>query len=311
MCCLRFFAFLSRCSFFSWHLFSQSCPSLSISPLPGLLFLHHLDSPCHTLANYIPGPKPLPPSCLPSSALLTTPPVPLTAPYQSLTGYSGNGSSILSEPLLTGTRAASFSGRLPSSGGSMTCPFPPGLRKYPQDSSSSSSGIGSGAGGLGGIGTRAFSSSSTSLGSASSQTKALLASLGAEALLLSNTLRQRRLLNAASMQSNGRSASSSPATSPTSATHSSNSSSSAASPSPSPLTSPSPSTASASSTSNASPFPSLSLSSLGLKGSSGNGGGNGGGEGGGRSVKFSVSSMGLYKEARPKPLRKAASSEAE
>ncbi|XP_062386933.1 SRC kinase signaling inhibitor 1 [Sardina pilchardus] len=118
------------------------------------------------------------------------------------------GGSFLTDPLLTGTRAASFSGRLPSSGGSgpTVALFAPGLRKYPQDGSGSSGGGGD---------LPSFSASS-------SQARALLASLGAEALLLSSTLRQHRLLHpTATAQTNGRSASSpSPTTSPTSVGHS-------------------------------------------------------------------------------------------
>ncbi|KAJ7992388.1 hypothetical protein DPEC_G00278000 [Dallia pectoralis] len=132
------------------------------------------------------------------------------------------------EPLLLGTRAASFSGRLPSSS-TTSAVFAPGLRKYPQEGALSS------------------------LTASSSQAKALLASLSAsslsaEALLLSSTFRQHRLLReqqrASSMTlPNGRSTNSSAASS----------------------TSTSPTTPTPNSPSSPSPLTSLTLSSLGLK----------------------------------------------
>ncbi|XP_028979477.2 SRC kinase signaling inhibitor 1 isoform X4 [Esox lucius] len=137
------------------------------------------------------------------------------------------------EPLLLGTRAASFSGRLPSSS-STSAVFAPGLRKYPQEGALSS------------------------LTASSSQAKALLASLSAsslsaEALLLSSTFRQHRLLREQQRASslnlpNGRSSSST--------TNSSAASSTSTSPT-TPTTSSSPSSPS--------PLTSLTLSSLGLK----------------------------------------------
>ncbi|XP_067088840.1 SRC kinase signaling inhibitor 1 [Osmerus mordax] len=144
---------------------------------------------------------------------------------------SGYGSV---EPLLSNTRAASFSGRLPSN----SAVFAPGLRKYPQEGALSS------------------------LTASSNQAKALLASLSAsslsasglsaEALLLSSTFRHHRLLRENRTSStplplpNGRPSSSSTATSSTSSTSPTSPTLSLSPSSPTPLTS-------------------LSLSSLGLK----------------------------------------------
>ncbi|XP_052346874.1 SRC kinase signaling inhibitor 1 isoform X4 [Oncorhynchus keta] len=143
----------------------------------------------------------------------------------------GNSSSSI-EPLLSGTKAASFSGRLSSSSSASTV-FAPGLRKYPQEGALSS------------------------LTASSSQAKALLASLSAsslsaEALLLSSTFRQHRLLREQQRASslplpNGRSSNSTT----TSTTPSSSSTS------PTSTTSSSPSSPTA--------LTSLNLSSVGLK----------------------------------------------
>ncbi|XP_064862801.1 uncharacterized protein LOC135563646 [Oncorhynchus nerka] len=148
----------------------------------------------------------------------------------------GNSSSSI-EPLLSGTKAASFSGRLSSSSSASTV-FAPGLRKYPQEGALSS------------------------LTASSSQAKALLASLSAsslsasslsaEALLLSSTFRQHRLLREQQRASslplpNGRSSN----TTTTSTTPSSSSTS------PTSTTSSSPSSPTA--------LTSLNLSSVGLK----------------------------------------------
>ncbi|CAB1341737.1 unnamed protein product [Coregonus sp. 'balchen'] len=148
----------------------------------------------------------------------------------------GNSSSSI-KPLLSGTKADSFSGRLPSSS-SASAVFAPGLRKYPQEGALSS------------------------LTASSSQAKALLASLSAsslsaEALLLSSTFRQHRLLREQQRASslplpNGRSSNS---TTTSTTTSSSSSSTSPTSTTPTPTPSPSSPT----------PLTSLNLSSLGLK----------------------------------------------
>ncbi|XP_055753073.1 sickle tail protein homolog [Salvelinus fontinalis] len=148
----------------------------------------------------------------------------------------GNSSSSI-EPLLSGTKAASFSGRLSSSSSASTV-FAPGLRKYPQEGALSS------------------------LTASSSQAKALLASLSAsslsaEALLLSSTFRQHRLLREQQRASslplpNGRSSNS---TTTSTTTSSSSSSTSPTSTTSTPSSSPSSPTA----------LTSLNLSSVGLK----------------------------------------------
>ncbi|XP_029615864.1 SRC kinase signaling inhibitor 1 isoform X2 [Salmo trutta] len=151
----------------------------------------------------------------------------------------GNSSSSI-EPLLSGTKAASFSGRLSSSSSASTV-FAPGLRKYPQEGALSS------------------------LTASSSQAKALLASLSAsslsaEALLLSSTFRQHRLLREQQRASslplpNGRSSNS---TTTSTTTSSSSSSTSPTSTTSTPSSSPSSPT----------PLTSLNLSSVWLKPSS-------------------------------------------
>ncbi|XP_064843372.1 uncharacterized protein LOC135554868 [Oncorhynchus masou masou] len=152
----------------------------------------------------------------------------------TLTLAHGNSSSSI-EPLLSGTKAASFSGRLSSSSSASTV-FAPGLRKYPQEGALSS------------------------LTASSSQAKALLASLSAsslsasslsaEALLLSSTFRQHRLLREqqrASSLPNGRSSNSTTTSTTTSSSSTSSTSTTSSSPSsPTALTS-------------------LNLSSVGLK----------------------------------------------
>ncbi|XP_071262172.1 SRC kinase signaling inhibitor 1-like isoform X2 [Salvelinus alpinus] len=179
----------------------------------------------------------------------------------------GNSSSSI-EPLLSGTKAASFSGRLSSSSASTV--FAPGLRKYPQEGALSS------------------------LTASSSQAKALLASLSAsslsasslsaEALLLSSTFRQHRLLReqqrASSLPlSNGRSSNSNNTSTTTSSSSSSTSPTSTTS---TPSSSPSSPT----------PLTSLNLSSVGLKPS-------------GRSLQCSSSNS--YKERGSKTLLKPVS----
>eukprot|EP00063_Salmo_salar_P073733 XP_014048568.1 PREDICTED: SRC kinase signaling inhibitor 1-like isoform X8 [Salmo salar] len=151
----------------------------------------------------------------------------------------GNSSSSI-EPLLSGTKAASFSGRLSSSSSASTV-FAPGLRKYPQEGALSS------------------------LTASSSQAKALLASLSAsslsaEALLLSSTFRQHRLLREQQRASslplpNGRSSNS---TTTSTTTSSSSSSTSPTSTTSTPSSSPSSPT----------PLTSLNLSPVGLNPSS-------------------------------------------
>ncbi|XP_029582775.1 SRC kinase signaling inhibitor 1-like [Salmo trutta] len=153
----------------------------------------------------------------------------------------GNSSSSI-EPLLSGTKAASFSGRLSSSSSASTV-FAPGLRKYPQEGALSS------------------------LTASSSQAKALLASLSAsslsaEALLLSSTFRQHRLLREQQRASslplpNGRSSNSNSTTTSTT-TSSSSSSTSPTSTTSTPSSSPSSPT----------PLTSLNLSPMGLNPSS-------------------------------------------
>uniref|UniRef100_A0A8C8HBY6 Actin interacting protein 3-like C-terminal domain-containing protein n=1 Tax=Oncorhynchus tshawytscha TaxID=74940 RepID=A0A8C8HBY6_ONCTS len=178
------------------------------------------------------------------------------------------------EPLLSGTKAASFSGRLSSSSSASTV-FAPGLRKYPQEGALSS------------------------LTVSSSQAKALLASLSAsslsaaslsasslsaEALLLSSTFRQHRLLREQQRASslplpNGRSSNS---TTTSTTTSSSSSSTSPTSTTSTPSSSPSSPT----------PLTSLNLSSMGLKPS-------------GRSLQYSGSNS--YKERGSKTLPKPVS----
>ncbi|XP_064843638.1 uncharacterized protein LOC135555254 [Oncorhynchus masou masou] len=185
----------------------------------------------------------------------------------------GNSSSSI-EPLLSGTKAASFSGRLSSSSSASTV-FAPGLRKYPQEGALSS------------------------LTVSSSQAKALLASLSAsslsaaslsasslsaEALLLSSTFRQHRLLREQQRASslplpNGRSSNS---TTTSTTTSSSSSSTSPTSTTSTPSSSPSSPT----------PLTSLNLSSMGLKPS-------------GRSLQYSGSNS--YKERGSKTLPKPVS----
>ncbi|XP_070295802.1 uncharacterized protein [Salvelinus sp. IW2-2015] len=179
-----------------------------------------------------------------------------------------NSSSSI-EPLLSGTKAASFSGRLSSSSASTV--FAPGLRKYPQEGALSS------------------------LTASSSQAKALLASLSAsslsasslsaEALLLSSTFRQHRLLREQQRASslplpNGRSSNSTNTS--TTTTSSSSSSTSPTSTTSTPSSSPSSPT----------PLTSLNLSSVGLKPS-------------GRSLQCSSSNS--YKERGSKTLLKPVS----
>ncbi|XP_039679964.1 SRC kinase signaling inhibitor 1 isoform X2 [Perca fluviatilis] len=93
----------------------------------------------------------------------------LLGPQMKALGTNSTSGSI--EPYLSGIKTGIFSGRVPSPAAA----FAPGLRKYPQEGSM------------------------PSLTASSSQAKALLASLSAsglsaEALLLSSTLRHRRLL---------------------------------------------------------------------------------------------------------------------
>ncbi|XP_042360612.1 putative protein TPRXL [Plectropomus leopardus] len=94
---------------------------------------------------------------------------PVSPLYLKALGTSSTSGSI--EPYLSGIKTGIFSGRAPSHAAA----FAPGLRKYPQEGAM------------------------PSLTASSSQAKALLASLSAsglsaEALLLSSTLRHRRLL---------------------------------------------------------------------------------------------------------------------
>ncbi|XP_049417473.1 uncharacterized protein LOC125879567, partial [Epinephelus fuscoguttatus] len=97
------------------------------------------------------------------------PPSSVSPLYLKASGTNSTSGSI--EPYLSGIKTGIFSGRVPSPAAA----FAPGLRKYPQEGAM------------------------PSLTASSSQAKALLASLSAsglstEALLLSSTLRHRRLL---------------------------------------------------------------------------------------------------------------------
>ncbi|XP_071027940.1 SRC kinase signaling inhibitor 1 [Oncorhynchus clarkii lewisi] len=185
----------------------------------------------------------------------------------------GNSSSSI-EPLLSGTKAASFSGRLSSSSSASTV-FAPGLRKYPQEGALSSLTVSSSQ-------AKALLASL----SASSMSAASLSasSLSAEALLLSSTFRQHRLLREQQRASslplpNGRSSNS---TTPSTTTSSSSSSTSPTSTTSTPSSSPSSPT----------PLTSLNLSSVGLKPS-------------GRSLQYSGSNS--YKERGNKTLPKPVS----
>ncbi|XP_058509046.1 uncharacterized protein LOC131475162 [Solea solea] len=152
---------------------------------------------------------------LPSPLLLS----PVSLLYLKALGINRSSSSSI-EPHLSGIKTGVFPNRVPSS----SAVFAPGLRKYPQE------------GAL------------PSLTASSSQAKALLASLcasglTAEALLLSSTLRQHRLLRerrASSLPPSGsRSSSPTPAATPSSSSSSSSSPTTptaSLSPSSSPLT---------------------------------------------------------------------------
>ncbi|XP_034394880.1 putative protein TPRXL [Cyclopterus lumpus] len=140
-------------------------------------------------------------------------PPPLSSPssvsplYLKALGTNSTSGSI--DPYLSGIKTGLFSGRAPSPAAA----FAPGLRKYPQEGAK------------------------TSLTASSSQAKALLVSLSAsglsaEALLLSSTLRHRRLLREQRASSLPLPSSRSTPTTPTASSPSPPSSSSPTTPTP-------------------------------------------------------------------------------